>query len=121
MKMRWSFFLIHFIGISLIMLWATKPFVADAESVRSIETEGSIGFYGTYESEIEPKPEPPSGVSKPEIPTEMGQGLANGRLPQTGQLIALKWVWIGISLILLALISWEKKQENSNKIDFYMY
>ena len=123
MQVKWFFFLIQVTGIILLFLWLDSSFVAKAESVSSIKTEGSIGFYGSYESESEPKPEPPNGETpKPTIPKEIDQGHNKGLLPEMGQIFSLKWIWLGISLIALILIRWKKKQRNTtNRIGFYMY
>ena len=123
MKMKWVFFLIRFIGIFMIILATNSALVAKADSVHLNETEGSVGFCGIYESESEPKPEPPNGETpKPTIPKEIDQGHNKGLLPQMGQIFSLKWIWLGISLIALILIRWKKKQRNTtNRIGFYMY
>ncbi|PLS37158.1 hypothetical protein CYV26_00095 [Carnobacterium maltaromaticum] len=60
--MKWVLFLIQFIGIFMTILLINGSKTVHAEVIRSVETEGIVGFHGKYESESEPKPEPPGGT-----------------------------------------------------------
>lgn len=102
MKMKKVFFLIRSIGIFMIILLMNQTFVAQAESAQSVETGGSLSFYGTYESEIEPQPGPPNG-SKPVVPNEVNKKPIQGKLPKMGELITQNWIWLIIALLVIVL------------------
>ncbi|AOA02972.1 MULTISPECIES: hypothetical protein [Lactobacillales] len=102
MKMKKVFFLIRSIGIFMIIFLMNQTFVVEAESVQSVETGGSLSFYGTYESEIEPQPGPPNG-SKPVVPNEVNKKPIQGKLPKMGELITQNWIWLIIVLLVIVL------------------
>lgn len=109
MQVKWLFFLIQVTGIIVLFLWLDSSFVAKAESVSPIGTEGSIGFYGTYESESEPQPGLPDGVES--IPPNEGISQpGSGKLPQLGSILSNYWFRIG--LLLLAILLLKRKQIN---------
>lgn len=101
--MNWVFFLIRFIGIFMIILLMNQIVIAKAESVHSVETGGSLGFYGTYESEIEPHPGPPNG-SNPAVSNEVRPNPIKGNLPKMGELITRNWIWFILTLLGIVLL-----------------
>lgn len=109
MQVKWFFFLIQVTGIVMLFLWLDSSFVVKAESVSSIKTEGSVGFYGTYESESKPQPGPPDG-EKPIPPSEGISQPGSGKLPQLGSILSNYWFRIG--LLLLSILLLKRKQIN---------
>ncbi|WP_051138934.1 hypothetical protein [Enterococcus casseliflavus] len=65
---------------------------AQATSVQSADTEGSIQFTGRYEPIGTPDP-PPSNITKPPV---------SGELPQTNTVTHYHWVWLGWLFVVLA-------------------
>lgn len=112
--MKWIFFLIQFIGIFMIILLMDKSSV-QAEMNSSYETKGSIGFYGIYESEMEPKPVPPSGQN-PIYPSEVNDTPSDSKFPKTGQLLNRQWFWLGIIVLLVALYLRKMNYRGLNRI-----
>lgn len=113
MQVKWFFFLIQVTGVIVLLLWFDSSFVAKAESVSSIRTEGSIGFYGTYEAESKPQPSPPDGVES--IPSNEGINKPDiGKLPQLGSILSNYWLRIG--LLLLAIYLLKRKQINQRVV-----
>lgn len=111
--MKWVFFLIRFIGIFMVILLMKQTFIAKAESGRSFETDGSLGFYGTYESEIEPQPGPPNG-GKQVASDEVSQKIAKGKLPKMGELVIRNWSWLVITL--LGIVLFERQRTYRQKL-----
>lgn len=111
MQIKWLFFLISIAGIS-ISSWLGSSAVVRAESIPSLETKGSIGFYGTYESENKPQPVPPDGVSPtpPNLPSCGNIPQEGSIFPQLGQLMTYNWIWI--SFLLLGVFLFRRKQTN---------
>lgn len=112
MQLKKVYFLIGLIGVGILFLLCNE---VQAEPVSRVETDGTIQFYGTYESELEPNPHPPGGSET--IPPEEGTqkpGKPGGELPQAGQLLTQHWFWLGMSLLLLAVIIWKKKKESDS-------
>lgn len=110
MRVKKAYFLIGLTGLSLIFLLGND---VQAESVRKVETDGTVQFYGKYDSELEPEPHPPGG-SEPIPPTEGIQKprKPGGLFPQTGHFLVQYWFWLGTSILLLAVIIWRKKKES---------
>lgn len=96
--MKVFFFLVRSVGIVSVLFFINLTFIAEAESVQSIETESSLSFYGIYESEIEPKPGPPDG-SKPVELDEAKKKTIQGKLPQMGELVTQNLIWLIIALL----------------------
>lgn len=82
-----------------------------AEEVRSVETNGSIGFTGVYEPIGIPDPPPSGSIDKPPI---IQIAKPDGLLPQTNE-IGHSWlIWLGVLLISFVFILW-KRQRKQNK------
>lgn len=111
MKMKKVFFLVKFLGTLVLILSLNSVVEVQAESVRSVETGGSIGFSGTYIPEIEPQPEPPNGL-EPVNPGGVSPKPNEGKLPQMGQILVQQWFWIGILLLLLLFVFIERKRNH---------
>lgn len=116
MKMKWILFLIQFIGIFMIILLINESSSVHAETIRAVETEGIVGFHGKYESESEPKPEPPSGPGTAPV-SEMNHKKSEGRLPQMGEILTYKWILIGLSLTLIMLYRRNKVYQKQLKLE----
>lgn len=104
MEIKWGHFLMRFIGIMIVGTQLSSSLVAQAESNQS---EGILGFYGIYESESEPLPDPPNGVEN-SISSSIKENNTK-KLPQTGARYTQKWTLVGIILISLCLLYWRKK------------
>ena len=88
-----------FAFISLLLIGSFPSITVEAAQVQSAETSGSIGFYGKYVSDSDPKPVPPTGPqeesSLDDPTTETLPYLGYNRWP---------WFWLGFILISLAFI-----------------
>ncbi|MGG5305719.1 hypothetical protein IGK38_000352 [Enterococcus pernyi] len=108
------------IGMLLIQIYA--PLVVFGTEVRSVETEGKIGFTGVYETLGTPKPAPEVEV-KPIFPKEIAQHPSRGnhsisrRLPKTNE--SQKRIWSTSGLLLVSTILgfwfWRHKKKKTNK------
>ncbi|ONN44223.1 LPXTG cell wall anchor domain-containing protein [Enterococcus mundtii] len=106
------------IGMLLIQVYA--PLVVYGTEVRSVETEGKIGFTGVYETPGTPEPAPEVEV-KPSFPKEIAQSPSevreHKRLPQTNERQINSWKMLGILLIVVTLSFWfwNHKKKKTNK------
>lgn len=108
------------IGILLIQVYA--PLVVYGTEVRSVETEGTIGFTGVYETPGSPEPAPKVEV-KPSFPKEIAQSplevrkSEHKRLPQTNEnhMNILKMLGLLITVVTLSFWFWKKQKEKINK------
>ncbi|MGG5302455.1 hypothetical protein IGJ83_000049 [Enterococcus pernyi] len=108
------------IGMLLIQVYA--PLVVFGTEVRSIETEGKIGFTGVYETPGTPEPAPEVEV-KPSFPKEIAQSPSevrkseHKRLPQTNESQMSAWKILGILIIVVTLSFWfwNRKKKKTNK------
>lgn len=107
------------IGIVLIQVYA--PLIVYGTEVRSVETEGTIGFTGVYETPGIPEPAPEVEI-KPVFPKEIAQPPSevrkreHKRLPQTNESQMSAWKMLGILIIVVTLGFWFwKKQKGKNK------
>lgn len=108
------------IGIVLIQVYA--PLVVHGTEVHSVETEGTIGFTGVYETPGIPEPAPEVEV-KPSFPKEIVQSPSEVRksehkkLPQTNESQMSAWKILGILIIvvILGFWFWKKQKEKNNQ------
>ncbi|MGM0252799.1 MULTISPECIES: LPXTG cell wall anchor domain-containing protein [unclassified Enterococcus] len=97
------------IGMLLIKMYA--PLVVYGTEVRSVETDGTIGFTGIYETPGTPEPAP-EGAIKPDLPKEIAQhpsGVSHPtarRLPKTNEEQMRIWSMFGLLLIIIVLGFW---------------
>ncbi|MGG5305322.1 hypothetical protein IGK16_002993 [Enterococcus pernyi] len=112
------------IGMLLIQVYA--PIVVYGTEVRSVETEGNIGFTGVYETPGTPEPAP-EVVVKPSFPKEIAQSPSevrkseHKRLPQTNESQMSTWKMLGIMIIVVTLSFWfwnRKKKKQIKKVGF---
>lgn len=108
MKIERFFFLTKAIGVFLLFLLINPSITAKAESVSSTETESVVSFYGKYESESEPQPNPPDGAQL-DSPDQTITKPGGGSLPQLGQLVQYQW-WLGIAILIVGLMIHNRKQ-----------
>lgn len=114
--MKRVLFLIQFIGIFTTILLINGSNTVHAEAIRSVETEGTVGFHGKYESESEPQPEPPGG-SEFAPNGEVNHKKSEGSFPQLGELLAHKWIFIGLALLLFTLYKGNKMYQKQLKME----
>ncbi|EYT94347.1 LPXTG cell wall anchor domain-containing protein [Enterococcus mundtii] len=106
------------IGMLLIQVYA--PLVVYGTEVRSVETEGKIGFTGVYETPGTPEPAPEVEV-KPIFPKEIAQTPSevtkseHNKLPQTNESQMNIWKILGILIIIVTLSFWKHKKKKTNK------
>ncbi|MHA6059353.1 LPXTG cell wall anchor domain-containing protein [Enterococcus mundtii] len=94
--------------IVFIVLFSLLPYGNTyAREVRSIETEGNIGFTGVYEPIGTPDPIPPENIVK--SPTNDPQK-SDGLLPKTNDTDNLWLKWAGIFIISITILLWNKKK-----------
>lgn len=102
------------IGMLCVFILINAPTYGYAQEARSVETEGSIGFTGSWPSDP-PNPTPPSGPdrgpdlnAKPPAP----ESRPRGRLPQTNDAAQYGLIYLGIGLIFYVLC---KKKKNRHR------
>ncbi|MDB7088724.1 LPXTG cell wall anchor domain-containing protein [Enterococcus mundtii] len=108
------------IGILLIQVYA--PLGVYGTEVRSVETEGTIGFTGVYETPGLPEPAPEVEVKTiftkeiAQSPLEVRKS-RHKRLPQTNEnhMNILKMLGLLITVVTLSFWFWKKQKEKINK------
>jgi|GEM_PF-2071470 len=110
-----------YIYISIFLFQCATSSIIYATEVRSVKTEGSIGFTGVYETPGIPEPAPEVEI-KPVFPKEIAQPPSevrkreHKRLPQTNESQMSAWKMLGILIIVAILGFWFwKKQKGKNK------
>lgn len=94
-----------------ILLALQFPTTANGSQVRSVETEGTIGFTGVYEPIGTPDPKPPEHIVKPPAPTKPG-----GSLPQTNSETTVWLLWLGLLLVsVVVYLKRRNKQQHTNE------
>ncbi len=102
----------------LIQMYA--PLVVSGTEVRSVETDGTIGFTGIYETPGTPEPAP-EGAIKPDLPKEIAQHpsgvrhLTTRRLPKTNEEQMHIWSMFGLLLVIIVLCFWRHKKKKTIK------
>ncbi|MBV6372592.1 hypothetical protein IGJ74_000819 [Enterococcus sp. AZ009] len=100
------------IGILCVFILINTPIYGYAQEARSVETEGSISFTGSWPLDP-PNPTPPSGPDRgPDLnanPSTPGSR-PRGRLPQTNDVAQFWLIYLGIGLIFFVL--WKKKKNS---------
>ncbi|MFZ4845516.1 LPXTG cell wall anchor domain-containing protein [Enterococcus casseliflavus] len=91
------------IGGLAVLLALQFPLSVDGTQVQSVESEGSVGFTGTYKP-IGP-PDPPPSIS-PQNP--------GGSLPQTNMTEGVFAIWVGSFLVAGVLVVIGNKKKKSN-------
>jgi LPXTG-motif cell wall-anchored protein len=84
-----------------------------ATELHQVETEGSIGFTGTYVPIGTPDPAPPESIEKPPV-TELAK--PEGSLPQTNTVTNHWLIYLGITLLSFVFFIWKRnKKEQTNE------
>lgn len=84
----------YLLAVLIVLFALQSPKQVAGTQVHSVETEGSIGFTGTYEPIGTPDPKPPEHIVKPPTITKPG-----GSLPQTNTVTQSWLIWLGLTLI----------------------
>ncbi|MGG5337705.1 hypothetical protein IGJ48_000369 [Enterococcus pernyi] len=110
----------YILSIGMLLIQAYAPLIVYGTEVRSVESEGEIGFTGDYETPGTPEPAPEVEV-KPILPKEIAQPPSelikseHKRLPQTNESQMSTWKMLGIMIIVVTLSFWfwnHKKKTN---------
>ncbi|EOH60542.1 LPXTG cell wall anchor domain-containing protein [Enterococcus mundtii] len=112
----------YILSIGMLLIQVYAPLVVFGTEVRSVETEGTIGFTGVYETPGTPVPAPEVEV-KPNFPKEIAQPPSevrkseHKRLPQTNESQMGAWKMLGILIIIVTLSFWfwNHKKKKTNK------
>ncbi|NMP59568.1 LPXTG cell wall anchor domain-containing protein [Enterococcus mundtii] len=112
----------YILSIGMLLLLVYTPQVVYGVEVRSVETEGTIGFTGVYETPGTPEPAPEVEV-KPIFPKEIAQSPSevrkskHKRLPQTNANQMSTWKILGVLIIVFTLSFWfwKHKKKKTNK------
>ena len=111
------------IGMLLIQIYA--PLVVYGREVRSVETEGTIGFTGIYETPGTPEPAP-EGTIKPVFPKEVAKNPSgfspamSRKLPKTNEQQGSIWTMFGFLIVIatLGFWFWKHKKKKIKKVGF---
>ncbi|MGG5311107.1 LPXTG cell wall anchor domain-containing protein [Enterococcus sp. DIV1304_2] len=101
----------YILSMGMLLIQVYAPLVIYGTEVRSVETEGTIGFTGVYELPGTPEPAPEVEV-KPIFPKEIAQphsevsAREHNKLPQTNESQMSTWKMLGILLIVVTLGFW---------------
>ena len=98
-----------FIATSMIAVFSSS--IAVAQEVQQVETAGTIGFTGVYETIGTPDPTPPESIERPPT-TEVAKPV--GTLPQTNDNGSSRLLWVGLLIISIVSLLW--KQKTTQKI-----
>ncbi|MEQ6207869.1 LPXTG cell wall anchor domain-containing protein [Enterococcus mundtii] len=110
----------YILSIGMLLIQVYAPLVVFGTEVRSVETEGKIGFTGVYETPGTPEPAPEVEV-KPIFPKEIAQPPSevrkseHKRLPQTNESQMGTWKLLGIMIIVFTLSFWFWNHKKTNK------
>ena len=95
------------LSIAVLMIAVFSSSVVAAKEVQRVETNGSIGFTGTYEPIGIPDPTPPESMVRPPIAEVTKPG---GTLPQTNE-NASSWLQgLGILSVSFVFLLWKRKE-----------
>lgn len=83
-----------------------------AAKLHQVETEGSIGFTGTYVPIGTPDPAPTESIEKPPV---MEIAKPEGSLPQTNTVTNHWLIWLGMALFCLAFFFWKRNKQEHTK------
>ncbi|MGG5328800.1 hypothetical protein IGK38_002973 [Enterococcus pernyi] len=101
----------YILSVGMLLIQVYAPLVVHGTEVRSVETEGAIGFTGVYETPGTPEPAP-EGAIKPDLPKEIAQtplGVNHSisrRLPKTNESQKRIWSIFGLLLVITILGFW---------------
>ncbi|MGG5305311.1 hypothetical protein IGK16_002982 [Enterococcus pernyi] len=112
----------YILSIGMLLIQVYAPLVVHGTEIRSVETEGTIGFTGVYEIPGTPDPAP-EGAIKPDLPKEIAQHPSRGnhsisrRLPKTNESQKRIWSTFGLLLVITILGFWFRrhKKKKTNK------
>lgn len=104
----------------MLLIQVYAPLIVYGTEVRSVETEGTIGFTGVYETPGTPEPAPEVEV-KPRFPKEITQSPLEVRksehkkLPQTNEnhMNILKMLGLLIIVVTFSFWFWKHKNKES--------
>lgn len=111
--------------IAMLLIQVYVPLVVYGTEVRSVETEGTIGFTGVYETPGRPEPAPEGAIKPDYFPKEIAQNPSESnrrtdkRLPKTNEK-QMSALW-GLLLVMATLGFWfwinkKKKQNKESRI-----
>ncbi|WP_429974977.1 LPXTG cell wall anchor domain-containing protein [Enterococcus sp. DIV0840c] len=96
-------------SLCLVLFPALVATNVHGAEVHGVETQGNIGFTGSYQPIGTPDPAPPESVVRPPI-TEIAK--PGGSLPQTNTIEQSWLVWLGGLVLLIIGILWKRKRES---------
>lgn len=110
-----NFYLVSYIGMIIFSLTITNSSIINAQSNNLVKTEGTVGFYGKYESEIEPNPNPPNGV---DITTPENLSVESNlkTFPKLNQILQKKWLARIVLILFIIIIKIKTKEDFIKKI-----
>ena len=110
MSKRKLYWILLIVGL---LVHVAFPEQSQATQVRAVETEGSIGFTGTYVPIGTPDPKPPVVIDQPPMQDIAKPG---GSLPQTNVETHSWLLWLGVFIISIVFLLWKRKNdENKNR------
>lgn len=101
--------------LTLVLVLSPLAFVpkVDGAEVNKVETQGNIGFTGTYVPIGTPDPPPERPTELPPV-TEITK--PGGSLPQTNGVRNTWLIWLGFILLSYVFIRWKQKQRQNKKL-----
>ncbi|WP_429972348.1 LPXTG cell wall anchor domain-containing protein [Enterococcus sp. AZ015] len=97
------------LSIAVLMIAVFSSSVVAAKEVQRVETNGSIGFTGTYEPIGTPDPTPPGSMVRPPITEEAKPG---GILPQTNDNVSSWLQSLGSLSVSFVFLLWKRKKNH---------
>lgn len=101
-----------FCTMVVMTMFMTKPMESIGSEIQSVETEGSIGFTGTYQPIGMPEPTPPESIEQPPIEDVAKPDI---NLPQTNSISNGYLIYIGIVLIALSVLRFKQRKQKHDK------
>ncbi|WP_301359572.1 LPXTG cell wall anchor domain-containing protein [Enterococcus spodopteracolus] len=110
----------YILSIGMLLINVYAPLVVHGTEIHSLETEGTIGFTGVYETPGTSEPAP-EGAIKPDLPKEIAQHTSRvshsiaRRLPKTNESQKRIWLTSGFFLVstILGFWFWRHKQKKN--------
>ena len=111
-KVKKGNFLSVLLTVGLLLFPLFFPTTVNGTAVYGVETQGNIGFTGSYEPIGNPDPIPPEGMKPPET---IETAKPSGSLPKTNAVPMIWLFWLGIGILCYVFILWKQQRKQQTK------